>query len=132
MPSLGTIQRKWGGLQMSLMRMNGKSQWRNLLLVGQALLLALYPVTNAHAQTAPVGNGFVIDDEDLRFIFHAIEVGQANAAGGALLGSGPNQVNLNTPISKACEAGAPCPGDPQLPVGLRTVDGKFNNLVPIP
>src|SRR5207237_7164808 len=36
------------------------------------------------------------------------------------------------PISKACDAGAPCPGDPQLPVGLRTVDGTFNNLVPIP
>src|SRR6185369_3387607 len=43
-----------------------------------------------------------------------------HAAGGTLLGPGPNQVNLN---------GVP---DPQLPVGLRTVDGTFNNLVPVP
>src|SRR5438105_306935 len=118
-------------LRMSLMRMSARSHWRNALLVGQVLLLTLYPVTSVRAQTAPVGNGFVINAEDLRFIFHAIEVGQANSAGGALLGTGPNQVNLNTPISAACAAG-PCPGDPQLPVGLRTVDGSFNNIVPIP
>src|SRR3954463_16559201 len=117
---------------MSIMRMSAKSKSRNLLLVGQALLLALYPVTSARAQTAPVGSGFPIDAEDLRFIFHAIEVAQANSAGGVLLGTGPNQVNLNTPISAACANGAPCPADPQLPVGLRTVDGTFNNLVPIP
>src|SRR3982751_6834807 len=121
-----------GYLQMSFMRMRDKSRWRNTLLLSQALLLALYPMTSAQAQTAPVGNGFVLDVEDIRFIFHAIEVGQANSAGGVLLGSGPNQVNLNTPISAACANGAPCPADPQLPVGLRTVDGTFNNLVPIP
>src|SRR3954449_12477710 len=115
---------------MSLIRMSARSQWRNALLISQVLLLALYPMTAAHAQTAPVGSGFPIDAEDLRFIFHAIEVAQANAAGGVLLGSGPNQVNLNTPISNAGAAGAARPGDPQLPGGLRTVDGKFNNLVP--
>ena len=43
---------------MSLMRMTAKSRWRNTLVVGQLLLLALYPGTSAHAQTAPVGNGF--------------------------------------------------------------------------
>src|SRR5256885_3489587 len=117
---------------MSLARMSARSHWRNMLLIGQVLLLALYPVTSARAQTAPVGNGFPIDVEDLRFIFHAIEVAQANSAGGALLGTGPNQVNLNTPISAACANGAACPADPQLPVGLRTVDGSFNNIVPIP
>src|SRR4051812_15041208 len=121
-----------GYLQMSFMRMRDKSHWRNTLLLSQALLLALYPMTSAQAQTAPVGNGFTINAEDLRFIFHAIEVAQANSAGGVLLGSGPNQVNLNTPISAACANGAPCPGDAQLPVGLRTVDGTFNNIVPIP
>src|SRR5207248_4970575 len=100
---------------MSLVRMSARSQWRNMLLIGQVMLLALYPVTSAHAQTAPVGNGFVINDEDLRFIFHAIEVAQANAAGGALLGSGPNQVNLNSPITAACANGGACPADPQFP-----------------
>ena len=113
--------------------MTAKSRWRNTLVVGQLLLLALYPGTSAHAQTAPVGNGFVINGEDLRFIFHAIEVAQFNAAGNPLLGPGPFQVNLRTPISAACDpAGAACPSDPQQPVGLRTVDGSFNNLVPIP
>jgi Animal haem peroxidase/Bacterial Ig domain/RTX calcium-binding nonapeptide repeat (4 copies)/PASTA domain len=107
-------------LQMSLARMSARSPWRNTLLVGQLLLLALYPVTSVRAQVAPVGSGFPIDAGDLRFIFHQIEVAQFHAAGGALLGPGPNQVNLN---------GVP---DPQLPVGLRTVDGTFNNLVQIP
>src|SRR5512132_986219 len=108
------------GLQMSLMRMGAKSKWRNTLLAGQLLLLALSPLASARAQVAPVGNGFSIDAGDLRFIFHQIEVAQFHAAGGALLGPGPNQVNLN---------GVP---DPQLPVGLRTVDGTFNNLVQTP
>jgi uncharacterized protein (TIGR03382 family) len=117
---------------MSLTRMGRRSAWRNTLLLRQLLLLTLYPVTSAQAQAAPVGNGFSIDDEDVRFIFHQIEVAQAHAAGGALLGSGPNQVNLNGPTSAACAAGAFCGPDPQLPVGLRTVDGTLNNLVPIP
>jgi Animal haem peroxidase len=78
---------------------------------------APYFVAQVHAQTqaAPVGNGFVINAEDLRFIYSQILVAQDHAAGGTLLGSGPNQVR-----------------DPQLPRGLRTVDGSFNNLVPVP
>src|SRR4051812_42929110 len=121
-----------GGLQMSLVRMSAKSQWRNIVVFSQVLLIAMYPATQVHAQTAPVGNGFTIDSKDLRFIFHAIEVAQFNAAGNPLLGAGPNQVNLRTPISAGCSAGNACGADPQLPVGLRTVDGTFNNLVPIP
>jgi len=66
-----------------------------------------------HAQTAPVGQGFVLTAGDLRFIYAQILVAQEHAAGGTLLGPGPNQV-----------------ADPQLPRGLRTVDGSFNNLVP--
>src|SRR5438445_2381790 len=77
-------------------------------------------VPTVHAQTAPAGAGFSLDAGDLRFIFHAIEVAQDHAAGGTLLGPGPNQVQLN---------GKP---EPQLPLGLRTVDGSFNNLVPVP
>src|SRR6266850_2042385 len=66
-----------------------------------------------HAQTAPVGAGFNITATDLRFIYEQILVAQDHAAGGTLLGPGPHQVS-----------------DPQLPRGLRTVDGSFNNLVP--
>src|SRR5207249_795864 len=75
----------------------------------------LFVPTTVHAQTAPTGSGFTINAEDLRFIYDQILVAQDHAAGGTLLGPGPNQVH-----------------DPQLPRGLRTVDGSFNNLVPIP
>jgi len=77
--------------------------------------LAPQVAVQAQAQAAPVGAGFIVDREDLRFIFHQILVAQEHAAGGQLLGPGPLQVH-----------------DPQLPVGLRTVDGSFNNLVPVP
>src|SRR5689334_18499588 len=77
---------------------------------------------SAQQQVAPVGNGFVINDDDLRFIFKQIQIAQAHAAGGQLLGPGPNQVNSQAAPN----------GDPQLPMGLRTVDGSYNNLVPIP
>src|SRR5205807_3506281 len=75
----------------------------------------LFVPTTVHAQTAPTGSGFTINAEDLRFIYDQILVAQDHAAGGTLLGPGPNQVH-----------------DPQLPRGLRTVDGSMNNLVPIP
>ena len=65
------------------------------------------------AASTPVGQGFALDAGDLRFIYQQILVAQDHAAGGTLLGPGPNQV-----------------ADPQLPRGLRTVDGSFNNLVP--
>src|SRR5258705_3937945 len=77
--------------------------------------LAPQVAVQAQTQSAPVGAGFVVDPDDLRFIFHQIQVAQAHAAGGQLLGPGPNQVS-----------------DPQLPLGLRTVDGSYNNLVPVP
>src|SRR5262245_29009920 len=70
------------------------------------------PTVSAQAP-APVSQGFTITAGDLRFIFSQILVAQDHAAGGALLGPGPNQVH-----------------DPQLPRGLRTVDGSMNNLVP--
>jgi hypothetical protein len=117
-------------LQMRLRRI-AKSKCLNMLLVGQLLLLALYPVTSVHAQVAPVGNGFVIDAHDLRFIHHQIEVAQAHAAGGALLGPGLFQVNPLFGVGDVPGPGGSVP-DAQLPIGLRTVDGSFNNLVPIP
>src|SRR4029078_11546230 len=73
----------------------------------------LVQTVEAQQQVAPVSPGFNINAEDLRFIFQQIQVAQAHAAGCTLLGPGPLQVH-----------------DPQLPVGLRTVDGSFNNLVP--
>src|SRR5215813_12421963 len=64
---------------------------------------------------APPSQGFTLTAGDVRYIYDQILVAQDHAAGLALLGPGPNQVH-----------------DPQLPRGLRTVDGSFNNLVPVP
>ena len=70
--------------------------------------------TSADAQPlAPVGQGFNLNASDIRFILKQIQIAENHAAGGSLLGPGPNQVP-----------------DPRLPYGLRTVDGSFNNLVP--
>ena len=41
---------------------------------------------------APVGQGFILDAGDLRFIYQQILVAQDHAAGGTLLGPGANQV----------------------------------------
>lgn len=69
-------------------------------------------VAEKRAAAAPVGQGFTLNASDLRFIFQQIKISENHAAGGSLLGPGPNQI-----------------GDPRLPYGLRTVDGSFNNLV---
>ena len=50
---------------------------------------------------------------DLEFILEQIRRAEAHSNGGELLGTGPNQVP-----------------SPLLPYGLRTVDGRFNNLIP--
>ncbi|MBI5068408.1 MAG: choice-of-anchor D domain-containing protein [Deltaproteobacteria bacterium] len=68
--------------------------------------------TRAQA-VAPVGQGFHLNASDLRFILQQIKIAENHAAGGQLLGPGPDQV-----------------GHPVLPFGLRTVDGTFNNLQP--
>ena len=99
-------------------RSNAAKRWAVAMMIGMALspiTSLLVQQTTVQAQTAPTGAGFVIDAGDLRFIYEQILVAQDHAAGGQLLGPGPNQVH-----------------DPQLPRGLRTVDGSFNNLVPVP
>ena len=113
-----------GSKLFSCRRSRTAKRWAVAVALAMSLPTAGGPlfVPEVHAQVAPVGNGFSINAGDVRFIFHQIEVAQANAAGGALLGPGPNQVNgIGNPN-----------GNPQLPVGLRTVDGSFNNLVPVP
>src|SRR5262245_31322481 len=103
---------------MSLRKLGANKRWPLVMVVAMffsGVGPAFLPQTIVSAQTAPVGNGFVVNADDLRFIYDQILVAQAHAAGGTLLGTGPLQVS-----------------DPQLPKGLRTVDGSFNNLVPVP
>jgi beta-lactam-binding protein with PASTA domain/Ca2+-binding RTX toxin-like protein len=103
---------------MSLRKLGAKKRWPFVMVVAMffsGVGPAFLPQTAVQAQTAPVGQGFIINAGDLRFIYEQILVAQDHAAGGQLLGTGANQVS-----------------DPQLPRGLRTVDGSYNNLVPTP
>src|SRR5262245_11883384 len=103
---------------LTLRRSRWARPWALLLVMAMALMTNGAPQflaisVNAQTQVAPLNQGFNLNAEDVQFIFEQIQVAQANAAGGTLLGTGPFQVS-----------------DPQLPRGLRTVDGSFNNLVP--
>jgi len=107
---------------MSLRKLGANRRWPLLMVVAMFLSgisPSFMPRSTVSAQVvaggAPVGQGFVISAEDLRFIYDQILVAQDHAAGLSLFGPGPNQVN-----------------DPQLPRGLRTVDGSFNNVVRVP
>ncbi|HMF98819.1 MAG TPA: peroxidase family protein, partial [Vicinamibacterales bacterium] len=107
---------------MSLRKVRAHKRWPLVMVVAMfASGIAPSFVPAIHAQTAPVGNGFIVNAEDLRFIYAQILVAQDHAAGGVLQGVG---AGLNT-------TGKIIP-DPQLPSGLRTVDGSYNNLVPSP
>jgi beta-lactam-binding protein with PASTA domain len=115
---------------MSLRKLGANKRWP-LLMVAAMFLSGISPsflqqsTVNAQvvAGGAPVGNGFVINADDVRFIYDQILVAQDHATApsvacptcGTLLGQGAHQVS-----------------DPQLPRGLRTVDGSYNNLVPVP
>src|SRR5436190_24298128 len=100
-------------------RSRSAKRWAVLTMIAMMLSPIGRPVfqpsVHAQQQVAPVSQGFNIDAGDLRFIYQQILVAQDHAAGGTLLGPGPNQVS-----------------NAQLPRGLRTVDGTFNNLVPVP
>jgi hypothetical protein len=79
----------------------------------------------AHAQIAPVGQGFNLNASDLRFIMQQIRISERHAATldpsnpcGTLVGSHPDQIPVGT--SQTIE----------LPWGLRTVDGSCNHLTP--
>src|SRR5262249_6234077 len=114
---------------MSLRKLGAKKRWPFVMVVamffsgvGPAFLpQQMLPQTTVSAQTAPVGNGFIVTADDLRFIYAQILVAQDHAAGGVLQGVG---AGIGTTGNIAAS--------PQLPSGLRTVDGSYNNLVPSP
>ena len=78
------------------------------------------PVVAANAVTAPVGQGFTVTPSDLAFILKQIKIAEAHAATRSpenpcdtMVGTGPDQIS-----------------SPLVSMGLRTVDGSCNNLVP--
>jgi hypothetical protein len=93
-----------------------------------AAAVGLVPVTGLlpapAAVAAPVDQGFNLNPSDLRFILQQIKIAERHARTasplnpcGTLLGPNENQI----PDSNQGE---------ELPLGLRTVDGTCNNLVP--
>jgi len=79
------------------------------------------PPSQAAVNPAQVGAGFTVTPADLAYILQQIKIAEHHAANttpetglcGALVGNGPNQI-----------------GTPLLSLGLRTVDGSCNNLIP--
>ncbi|SDS43299.1 peroxidase family protein [Microterricola viridarii] len=71
----------------------------------------------AQAVATDTNPSFRIVEEDLAFILRQIQIAEAHAAGGALL------------CDEITDVSGKCVPSPALPMGLRTVDGSFNNLV---
>ncbi len=96
---------------------SGPSRTRRCLALatGGAVVAAglLAAPTQAGAVVVPDAGGFQLVKSDLEFILRQIRIAEAHAAGGDLLGPGPDQVN-----------------NPLLGEGLRTVGGVENNLLP--
>src|SRR4029078_4805915 len=77
--------------------------------------------TIVHAQVGPPGSavGFVLNAGDLRFIFRQIQLAQAHAA-----------AFRTNPNASPRDVSPELQGDPRIPFGLRTVDGRWNHLGP--
>ena len=77
--------------------------------------------TIVHAQVGQPGSavGFVLNAGDLRFIFRQIQLAQAHAA-----------AFRTNPNASPRDVSPELQGDPRIPFGLRTVDGRWNHLGP--
>jgi hypothetical protein len=99
---------------------------RNIMTALMPLVIAVSngaapPTAQAAVDPAQVGAGFTVTSADLAYILQQIKIAEHHVANttsatglcGALVGNGPNQI-----------------GTPLLSLGLRTVDGSCNNLIP--
>ncbi len=89
-----------------------------------AMVASIVPLMSLRASVdaAPIGQGFNINESDLRFILQQIKISENHAPTvldpcAGLIGPGPNQI----PVGPQAEL---------LPFGLRTIDGSCNNLLP--
>jgi Ca2+-binding RTX toxin-like protein len=90
--------------------------------VGKVMAVAMAATTLAFmAQPANAvtdeNPDFMLIEQDLEHILKQIQIAEAHAAGGRLL--------CDTPT----DTSGKCVTDPALPLGLRTVDGSYNNLL---
>lgn len=85
---------------------------------------------------SPPGQDFVITPADLHFVLQQIDIAEAHAR--KVADGNPNATPLCSSHAQFDDAvdvqvwyepnGDPCVGSPLLPHGLRTVDGRWNNL----
>ena len=100
-------------------------------LVTFSLLAGLVGLTGSAAQAAPVGANFVVTADDLRFIMTQIKISEAHATKLATVNpytnGQPNVTPWTTPLVEGSTVATDIP-NPDLPWGLRQVDGRNNNL----
>ncbi len=105
--------------------LHNRFRTRAAVVAVSGLVLALLVGTSSPVTAAaPVGQGFALNASDLRFILQQVKIAERHAATATpgspcatMLGSGPDQISSQ-------------PAGVLLPLGLRTVDGTCNNLVP--
>ena len=95
-------------------RVHSHKRWAVATAIAMTMTTASGPalVPAVHAQGGPGAVGFVLDANDLRFIYRQIQIAENHASGEPLFGPGANQVP-----------------EVRVPFGLRTVNGQYNNLV---
>ena len=86
------------------------------------LVVVLAAVSAGNALAGPPGPGFHLNAADLRHIFDQIKISENHAAQTRVPGNAPNCAVLLGPGQFQIP-------DPRLPYGLRTVDGRCNNLL---
>ena len=90
-----------------------------------AMAAAVLGLTGVMAATTPAvavtdeNPEFRLNKADLDFILRQIQISESHAAGNPLLCESPSDTSWT------------CVPDPKLAYGLRTVDGSYNNLMPV-
>lgn len=117
--------------------LTGSPSRKLVAIVGAAALVVTGALMGAPAALAapPPGQDFNVSQGDLEFIIKQIEISEAHAEDTLSdPGSSPLCKSTSTfDIPKQTHFdldGDPCVGSPLLPFGLRTVDGRWNNLMP--
>ena len=87
-----------------------------------SFVVATGPKAEAATETAET-TSFYVNANDLDFILRQIQIAEAHDR--STTGGGVSPLLCPTPTDRSGK----CVPDPKLPLGLRTVDGTFNNLV---